>query len=99
MTVDTQAAPASDGTTRVELAVSVDDDPWGTYTVTVDGTDTGSVVEVAYTSDRRFGLRRVPQQLFGKRYHDAVLDAQGYTVEGRERYVGIRSSAHAADGR
>ena len=99
MAVDTQVDPDPDGIPRVELAVSVDDAPWGTYTVTVDGTDAGSVVEVAYASDRRFGLRRVPQQLFGKRYHDAVLDAQGYTVEDRERHVSIRPSTRLTDER
>jgi hypothetical protein len=56
---------------------------------TIEGTDDGSIIDVAYTFDRRFGLRRVPQQTLGEQYRDTVLDAQGFTIVGREIHVGI----------
>jgi hypothetical protein len=89
MNVDVQSDSVSEQTDRVELTVSVEDNPWGTYTATIEGTDTGSIVDVEYTSDRRFGLRRLPQQLIGERYYDSVLDAQGFTVAERERTIGL----------
>lgn len=89
MTVRTQTETAAEGTTHVELAITVRDNPWGTYTATIEGTEDGSIIDVEYTSDRRFGLRRVPQQALGERYRDKVLDAQGFTVVGREAHVGI----------
>ncbi|WP_324662381.1 hypothetical protein [Haloarcula sediminis] len=88
-TVHTQAESTSDGNRRVELEMRVNDNPWGTYTATVGNADGHTVVDVAYTSDRRFGLRRVPQQLLAKRYRDAALRAQGYAVVEREGHFGL----------
>lgn len=89
MTVHTRTESTADGTDRVDLRITVNGTPWGTYTATIDGTDTGSVVDVEYTSDRRFGLRRLPQQVLGKRFHDSVLGAQGFTVVTRETNVSV----------
>ena len=89
MTVHTQTKSNSDGSYHVELTITVSDRPWGTYTTTISSTDTGSTVDVEYTSDRRFGLRRVPQQLLGEQFHDRILAAQGFSVVERERHVGI----------
>jgi hypothetical protein len=67
----------------VELVVTADGDPWATYTATVGGDDE-TRVSVAWASDRRFGLRRLPQALVARRYRDAALAAQGYEVEERD---------------
>ncbi len=77
-----------DGGHRVELDVTLDDAPWATYTATITPTDEGASIDVAYTSERRFGLRRLPQQLVAARYRDAALAAQGYAVVGRNASVG-----------
>jgi hypothetical protein len=68
----------------LELVVTADGDPWATYTATVSEADDGTEVSVAWESDRRFGLRRLPQALVARRYRDAALAAQGYEVEARE---------------
>jgi len=47
------------------------------------------IVDVEYMSTRRFGLRRVPQQLLAERYRDAALTAQGYTVVKRDAHFGL----------
>jgi hypothetical protein len=89
MRVHTETETTSEGSDLVELTITINNDPWGTYTATIGGTDAGSIVEVEYSSDRRFGLRRVPQQLLGKQYHDQVLELQGFSVVERERGVSI----------
>lgn len=89
MEVHSHTETNSEGTYRVELAITVSDRPWGTYTATISRTDTGSTVDVEYTSDRRFGLRRIPQQVLGERFHDRMLAAQGFNVDERERHVSI----------
>ncbi|MCQ4334421.1 hypothetical protein KM295_13235 [Natronomonas sp. F2-12] len=89
MRVRTETETTSEGSDLVELTIKINNEPWGTYTATIDGTGAGSIVEVEYSSDRRFGLRRVPQQLLGKRYHDQALELQGFSVVERERNIGI----------
>lgn len=44
-----------------ELLVTAGGKPWGTYAVSVDGRDGRTVVDIEVASDRRFGLRRLPQ--------------------------------------
>ena len=88
-TVRTQAETASDGEHRVEIAITVNDNPWATYTTTIRDADDQTIVDVEYTSTRRFGLRRVPQQLLAERYRDAALMAQGYTVVKRDAHFGL----------
>jgi hypothetical protein len=68
----------------LELVVTADGDPWATYTATVDDRDGETRVSVAWESDRRFALRRLPQALVARRYRDAALAAQGYEVVDRE---------------
>ncbi|MFB6168548.1 MAG: hypothetical protein ABEJ43_06845 [Haloferacaceae archaeon] len=68
----------------VELVVTADEEPWATYTATVAEQDGETRVSVAWVSDRRFGLRRLPQELVARRYRDAALAAQGYEVEARD---------------
>ena len=89
VTVQSRTETTPEGDHRVELAVTTNDSPWATYTATVRGTDEHTVVDVEYTSNRRFGLRRVPQQWLATRYRDAALAAQGYTVVERESHFGF----------
>jgi hypothetical protein len=55
----------------------------------VTGIDGGTDLEIEYSSDRRFGLGRVPQQVAGPRYRDDALAAQGCTGVERERRLGL----------
>jgi hypothetical protein len=67
----------------------VSDNPWATYIATICDADDQTIVDIEYTSTRRFGLRRVPQQLLAERYRDAALMAQGYTVIERDGHFGL----------
>ena len=51
------------------------------------GDDT--VVDVDWTSDRRFGLRRLPQQFVADRYRTDALAVQGYRVADRDTSISI----------
>lgn len=62
------------------LVVTAEDRSWATYDVSIRDEDGRTVVDVEWGSDRRFGLRRLPQHLVAKRYRDEALAAQGYTV-------------------
>lgn len=73
----------------VELELTADGQPWGTYTVNVSEDHGRTVVEYEYTANRRFGLRRVPQRIVAERYRDRALKIQGYVVTGREEQYGI----------
>ncbi|QKY19109.1 hypothetical protein B4589_001475 [Halolamina sp. CBA1230] len=65
---------------RVELTATVDGQPWGTYTAWVEPVEGGTGITVEVQSDRKFGLRRIPQYLIVRRYRDAAIEAQGYEV-------------------
>jgi hypothetical protein len=82
LTVETRET--ADG---LELVVTADGQPWAVYTVAVeDGDDTRATV--AWRSDRRFGLRRLPQWLVARRYREAALAAQGYETVERDAHLG-----------
>jgi|AntRauTorcE11898_2_1112593.scaffolds.fasta_scaffold32783_1 hypothetical protein len=66
------------------LVVTAGGHSWATYHVTVAERADGTIVETAQTSDRRFGLRRLPQWFVARRYRDEALAAQGYRVVDRE---------------
>jgi hypothetical protein len=83
MTVDTQTE-TSNGTRTVELEITQGDQPWGTYTVTIFEQNGRTIAEYEYTSNRRFGLRYLPQRLLSQRYRTTALEQQGYTVLERE---------------
>lgn len=68
----------------VELVLTADGRPWATYAVTIEGAEAGTEVAVVLRSDRRFGLRRLPQWFVAERYREAALAAQGYAVAGRD---------------
>jgi hypothetical protein len=50
------------------LRVVENRNPWATYAVSIHERDTETVVDVEWSSDRRFALRRLPQWLVAKRY-------------------------------
>jgi hypothetical protein len=85
------ATPRADGDV-VTLDVTADEQPWATYEVSVwrDGDRTEAVVE--WHSERRFGLRRLPQSLVARRYRAAALAAQGYETVRHEGRVRLRST-------
>ena len=87
MSVTTE--PLADDGQTLELSVSTAGQPWGRYLVRVSETDDGTVVDVEYSAERLFDLRSLPQWILARRYRDAVLDAQGYTVRGRESTVTV----------
>lgn len=88
-TVDRETTVTDDGH-RVELTVEVDGSPWSTYTATItDAEDGGSRIDVEYESNRRFGLRRVPQQRLAARFRDEALETQGYAVVSRDSHFGV----------
>ena len=89
VTVHTQTDAAPNGDYLVESEVMVNDQPWATYTSKITNTNEDTIIEVEYTSNRRFGLRRIPQQLVANRYRDDALTAQGYTVIERDAHFGL----------
>jgi len=88
MTVQPRTETTSAGARQVELEVTANGQPWATYTATIRREDGQTVVDVAYRSDRRFGLRRLPQQYYAERYRDETLTAQGYAVVERNSQFG-----------
>jgi hypothetical protein len=88
VTVDARRETTPDGNPRIEMEITENDEPWATYTATVRSDDDGTLVDVAYASDRRFGLRRLPQRFVAERYREEVLTVQGYSVVDRESRVG-----------
>lgn len=89
VTVDARTVHAPDGDRRIELELTVGGQPWSTYVVTVDTRNDRTVVEYEYTTDRRFGVRRIPQRIVAKRYRDEALAAQGYVVVDRDEQYGV----------
>lgn len=87
--VRSQTETTPGGARRVELDVTVNGQPWATYTVTVSTDDSRTSIDIEYTSNRRFGLRRIPQQVVAERYRTEALTAQGYTVVERDTNFGI----------
>lgn len=73
----------------VELAVTAAGRPWATYTASIADRDGETAVTVEWSSDRRFGLRRLPQWAVARRYRETVLTAQGYTVVERRANLGV----------
>ena len=89
--VEVREEPAGGGESisdaDLELVVTASGSPWATYAVSVGEQDGRTVVDVEFASDRRFGLRRLPQWLIARRYRDDVLAARGYDVV--ERDIGL----------
>lgn len=79
-----------DGNGDLQLFVTTDDRAWATYTVSFDERGGSTVAEVEVTSDRRFGLRRIPQLLVVPRYRRAAMAAQDYTIVDHDTRIRIR---------
>ncbi len=88
MTVNAQRTSLKEGQIRIDLSVTADGAPWGTYTVTIGADGEQTTVTIEYTADRRFGLRRLPQQVLMRRYQPDALAAQGYTILERDAHFG-----------
>lgn len=88
-TVRTQVETSPNGELRVEITITVNNNPWATYIATIRIAGDHTIVDVEYKSTRRFGLQRVPQQLLAERYRDAALMAQGCTVVKRDGHFGL----------
>jgi hypothetical protein len=71
------------------LVVTAGGEPWATYSASIARRDDGTVVTVEWTSDRRFGLRRLPQWLVATRYRDEALAAQGFAVRERDARLAV----------
>jgi len=89
VTVRKRTDSAPNDNYRVELVLTTNDRPWATYTATISSDGGHTIVDVEYASNRRFGLRRVPQQLVAERYRDEALAVQGYAVVERDSHFGI----------
>ncbi len=89
MTINRQTETEPDGTRRVELEITENGRQWGTYTATIRSGDDQTLVDVQYTSNRRFGVGRLPQYLLATRYRDDVLTAQGYEIVSRDAAFGL----------
>lgn len=91
MTVEINPLPSSDGESNAEfeLVMTANERPWGTYTVSLEERDRTTEIDIEYVSDRRFGLRQLPQWLVAKRYRDEALTTQGYDIVERERNLGL----------
>jgi len=91
MTVETRSnapdAGADDDT--LELVVTAGGRSWATYTVSIQRGGDDTVIDVEWASDRRFGLRRLPQQFVADRYRADAFAVQGYRVADRETSLSL----------
>lgn len=71
---------ATDSNADLEIVVTVGDKPWGRYTITTDERDGETAVRITMIPDRRFGVRRLPDFVFGRRYRRELFEGQGYTL-------------------
>ena len=87
--IDSRAADGGNTANGLELRVTENGNPWATYAVSIHQRGTETVVDVEWMSNRRFGLRRLPQQLVAERYRAEALTAQGFTVAEREASLSL----------
>lgn len=88
LTVRNRTDTTPEGDPLVESELLMNGQSWATATTEIRAADDQTAVDVEYTSDRRFGLRRLPQLLVAKRYRDEALATQGYTVVERDGRLG-----------
>jgi len=82
---------ATDSNADLEIVVTVDDKPWGRYRVATSERDDGTAVTITMRPDRRFGVRRLPDFVFGRRYRRQLFDGQGYTLVADDTSLSVRS--------
>ena len=75
-----RVADTGDSDAPIELTVTVGGDPWGRYQVTIAERDDETAVTITINPDRRFGVRRLPDFIFGRRYRRHLFEPQGYTL-------------------
>jgi len=80
-----------DADADVEIVVTVGDKPWGRYTVRTHKRGGDTAVTITAVPDRRFGVRRLPDFVFGRRYRRHLFDGQGYTLVDDDTSLSIRS--------
>lgn len=79
-TVDRMAAddaPVDD----IRLTLGMNGNAWGTYHIAIHEDEEETLATVKWTSDRRFGLLRLPQWLLARSYRPTTLTLQGYRVD------------------
>lgn len=76
--------------TGFTLDVSVGDQSWGTYAVTAREREGKTDVTIEAASNRRFGIRRLPDWVVARRYRDRLFDAQGYTLVAERSALSLR---------
>lgn len=77
---DADTDTATDSNADLEIVVTVGDKPWGRYTITTDERDGETALRITMIPDRRFGVRRLPDFVFGRRYRRKLFEGQGYTL-------------------
>lgn len=87
--VSSIAAEGSAMDAGLELTVTANGQPWATYQICIYAEDGGTIVDIEWTSDRRFGLRRLPQWLVAEHYRADALSAQGYIVAERDASLSL----------
>jgi hypothetical protein len=87
--IDSKVADGGDMNNDLELFVTENENPWATYVVSIHQHDTETIVDIEWSSDRRFGLRRLPQRWVAERYRTEALTAQGFTVVEREASLSL----------
>lgn len=90
MTIETKRFE-DDAAADIEIVVTVGDKPWGRYTVTTHKRGDDTTVMITAVPDRRFGVRRLPDFVFGRRYRARLFDGQGYTLVADNTSLSIRS--------
>ena len=80
-----------DADADVEIIVTVGDKPWGRYTVKTHERGGDTAVTITMRPDRRFGVRRLPDFVFGRRYRRQLFDGQGYTLVADDTSLSVRS--------
>lgn len=91
MTVESGSRVVDGGDTNGDLELRVVENGTlrSTYAVSIHERDMETVVDVEWSSDRRFAFRRFPQWLVAERYRTDALVAQGFTVVEREASLSL----------
>ncbi|KAB1196424.1 MULTISPECIES: hypothetical protein [Haloferax] len=88
-TVRSVTASESDSSADLELDVTADGNPWGTYSVSIHEGASRTLADIDWESSRKFGLRRLPQWFVAERYRAEMLTAQGYRVLDRDASLSL----------
>jgi len=81
--VSESASSGRNRTNKLELVVTVDGTEWASYTIQIRKRGGRTVIDVAWTADRRVDLRYLLQGLVALRYYPSALAALGYETRMR----------------